>query len=65
MESLFSIASNTIVRIQYRGNEFKAKHIALASVLQIELSDGNRREQTCCRKTSADATLSPLLEPSV
>jgi hypothetical protein len=38
---------------------FKARSIALASTLKIELADGNRRESTC------RATLSPSLEPSV
>jgi len=44
---------------------FKARSIALASALKIELADGNRREYTCCPKTAADATLSQSLEPSV
>ena len=41
---------------------FKARIIALASALKIELADGSRRESTCCPKTAADATLSPSLE---
>ena len=44
---------------------FKARRIALASAIKIELADGNRRESTCCPKRAADATLSPSLEPSV
>jgi hypothetical protein len=44
---------------------FKARRIALASALKIELADGSRRESTCCPKTAADATLSPSLDPSV
>ena len=38
---------------------FRARSIALASALQIELADVNRRELTCCQKSVADATLSP------
>jgi hypothetical protein len=44
---------------------FKARSIALASALKIELANGNRREATCCPKTSTDATLAPSFEPSV
>jgi hypothetical protein len=44
---------------------FKARRIALASAIKIELADGNRRESTCCPKTAADATISLSLEPSV
>jgi hypothetical protein len=44
---------------------FKARSIALASALKIELADGNRREATCCPKTSTDATLPQSFEPSV
>ena len=36
---------------------FKARRIALASAIKIELADGNRRKSTCCPKTAADATL--------
>ena len=43
----------------------KARPIALASALKIELTDGNWREYTYCPKTAADATISPSLEPSV
>ena len=44
---------------------FKARRIALASAIKIELADGNRGESTCCPKTATAATLSPSLEPSV
>ena len=44
---------------------FKARNIALASAMKIEIADGNRREQTSCLKTAASANLSPSLEPSV
>jgi hypothetical protein len=37
----------------------KARSIALASALKIELADDIRAEQTRCPKTAADATLSP------
>jgi hypothetical protein len=37
---------------------FKARCIALASAIKIELADANRRESTCCSKTAADATMS-------
>jgi hypothetical protein len=43
----------------------KARSIALASALKIELADDIRAEQTRCPKTAADATLSPSFEPSV
>jgi hypothetical protein len=45
--------------------KFKARRIALASALKIELADGNRRNYTGCRKTAVDATLSPSPEQSV
>jgi hypothetical protein len=45
--------------------KFKARRIALASALKIELADGNRRNNTGCRKTAVDATLSPSPEQSV
>jgi len=44
---------------------FKARSIALASAIKIDLAHGNRKESTCCPKTAANATLSPSLEPSV
>jgi hypothetical protein len=43
---------------------FKARRIALASALKIELADGSRRVSNCFPKTAADATLSPFLDPS-
>jgi hypothetical protein len=36
----------------------KARRIALASAIKIELADGNQRESTWCPKTAADATIS-------
>jgi hypothetical protein len=44
---------------------FKARRIALASAIKIELADGNRRESTYCPKTAVDATIPLSLEPSV
>ena len=44
---------------------FKAKNIALASVLKIELADGSHKEGAHSLKTATDAILSPYLEPSV
>ena len=44
---------------------FKARIITLASILKIELADGNRTEQTCSPKTAADVTLSLSFEPPV
>ena len=43
----------------------KARNIAVASALKIELADGNTREKTYCPKTAADTTLLPFVEPSV
>ena len=42
----------------------KARNITLTSALEIELSDGNRREYTC-PKTAVNAALSPSFESSV
>ena len=45
--------------------KYKARSIALASAVKIELADDNRRKYTCCPKTAVYATLSPSSEPSV
>jgi hypothetical protein len=44
---------------------FKARIIALAFALKIELADGSRRGLTCCPKTAAGDTVSQSLVPSV